>query len=57
MIHAEIIFGPQLGEDFFNVRGLVVAARFGELDDRFLIVERFHGVFFETEILLAGRCW
>ena len=52
LIHAEVIFRAQFGENFFDFRRLGIASRLGELDDRLLIVEGFHRVFLEAEILL-----
>ena len=51
LAHAEIIFGPQFSENFFDFCRFGVAPGFCEFDDRFLIIERFHGIFFQAEIL------
>ena len=49
--HAKVIFRAQFSEDFFDLRCLGIASGLCEFDNRLLIVERFHRILFESQIL------
>ena len=42
LIHAKIVFSAKFGKNFFNLSRFRITSGFGELNDRSLILERFH---------------